>query len=227
MGGGPETMSCSDRDEIEGRTTVSHGQFARTIRAISRRTALRFGAAAGAAGMSVAIGAAGPARAAQDATPTGMRREHLEVDWAPVNPVSITVAGGGPPQRGDHFYVDGPIYAAGDVNGTRIGTYQCFGVWVAAADDVDAPTQRLTTVQYKFDDGSSIMGLANEAGTQVSIGAVQGGIGRFVGASGTFEQIGLQNPTPGVEPSPGGPGTPGPGQYVLRTVFELILPQSS
>jgi len=155
-----------------------------------------------------------------------MRSEHLEVDYTPVDPVTITRAGGGPPQRGDHFYVDGAIYAMGDVNGTRIGTYQCFGAWTAAADDAVAPIQRLTTVQFLLDDGA-IVGLANEAGTIGSFGAVHGGTGRFVGASGTFRQNGLQNPTPGVVPAPGAPGTPGPGQYVLRAVFDLILPLES
>ncbi|MGH2615433.1 MAG: hypothetical protein ACRDJC_09360 [Thermomicrobiales bacterium] len=204
---------------------MSHGRSTSTITPISRRTALRAGAAAGAAGVSITAGAAGPTRAAQDATPAGMRREHLEVEWTPVDPVTITRAGGGPPQRGDHFYVDGAIYAAGDVNGTRIGTYQCFGAWTAAADDVDTPTQRLTTVQYKFDDESAIMGLINEAGTADSIGAVMGGTGRFMGATGTFQQITVQ--PPGDDPSPGAPGTPGPGQFVLRTTFDLILPQGS
>jgi hypothetical protein len=201
---------------------MSHGQSTGTSTPISRRTALRAGAAAGAAGVSVTAGAASPVRATQDATPAGMRREQLDVDWTPVDPVSITRAGGGPPQRGDHFYVDGPIYAAGDVNGTRIGVYQCFGAWTAAADDVDAPNQRLTSVQFLFDDGS-IVGMINEAGTGSAIGAVQGGTGRFLGVSGTFDQRGL-NP-PGPDPSPGAPGTPGPGQYVLRTTFDLILPE--
>ena len=58
---------------------------------ISRRTALRAGAAAGAAGVSMTVGAAGPVRATQEATPTGMRSEHLEVDYTPVDPVTITV----------------------------------------------------------------------------------------------------------------------------------------
>ena len=147
---------------------------------ISRRTALRTGAAAGAAGVGMTVAAAAPVRATQDATPTGMRSEHLEVDWTPVEPVSIVRAGSGPPQRGDHFYIDGPIYAAGDVNGTQIGTYQCFGAWTAAATETDAPDQRLTTIQFRFDDGI-ITGLINEGGRdQPSIvGAVQGGTGRY------------------------------------------------
>ena len=203
-----------------------HGRSTSTITPISRRTAWRAGVAAGAAGVSLTVGAAGPVRASQGATPTAMRSEHLEVLFTPVNPVSITLAGGGPPQRGDHFYVDGPIYAVGDVNGTRIGTYQCFGAWTAAANDVDAPTQRLTTVQYLLDDGS-IMGLINEAGMADSVGAVQGGTGRFVGASGTFQQITVQPPGPGGDSSPVAPGTPGPGQFVVRAVFDLILPHGS
>jgi hypothetical protein len=227
MGGDPETIDQNPRpDEPERRAMVSHGRTTSRVRSISRRTALRAGAVAGAAGVSMTVGAAGSVRATQDATPAGMRSEHLEVDYTPVDPVTITRAGGGPPQRGDHFYVDGPIYAAGDVNGTRIGTYQCFGAWTAAADDAVAPIQRLTTVQFLLDDGA-IVGLANEAGTIGSFGAVHGGTGRFVGASGTFRQNGLQNPTPGVVPAPGAPGTPGPGQYVLRAVFDLILPQGS
>jgi len=193
---------------------VSHGRSPSTITPINRRTALRAGAAAGAAGMSVAAGAGGSVRAIQDATPSRMRSEHLEVEFTPVNPVSITLAGGGPPQRGDHFYVDAAIYAAGDVNGTRIGTYQCFGVWTAA-DDVDAPTQRLTTVQFQFEDGV-ITGLVNEAGTTESGGAIQGGTGRFLGAIGTVKQLGVQPPGPEDAATPNVPGTPNPGQYVLR-----------
>jgi hypothetical protein len=188
---------------------------------VSRRTALRAGAAAG---VSMTAGAASPVRAAQDATPAGIRREQLEVDWTPVDPISITRAGGGPPQRGDHFYVDAKVYAAGDINGTQIGIYECFGVWIAAADDVDAEFQRLTTTQFRLDDGI-ITGLINEAGTGTAIGAIQGGTGRFVGVSGTFYFVTIQPPTAGVEPVPGAPGTPGPGQYVMRAVFDLILPE--
>ena len=73
---------------------------------ISRRSALRAGAAASAAGMGMTA-AAGSVRAAQDAA--GMQSEHLEVVFTPSDPVTITLAGGGPPQRGDYFYVDGAI----------------------------------------------------------------------------------------------------------------------
>jgi hypothetical protein len=213
-------------DEPERRTMVSHGRSTRRIRPISRRTALRAGAAAGAAGVSMTIGAAGSVRASQDDTPPGMRSEHFEVVYTPVDPVSITRAGGGPPQRGDYFYVDGPIYASGDVNGTRIGTYQCFGAWTAAADDLDAPIQRLTTVQFQLADGI-ITALVNEAGTTGAFGAIQGGNGRFLGAIGTVQQIGVQPPGPAEDAPPNIPGTPNPGQYVLRAVFDLMLPQES
>jgi len=171
------------------------------------------------------VAAAGPVRAAQDATPAGMRSEHLEVVFTPANPVTITLAGGGPPQRGDYFYVDGPIYAVDDVNGTQLGMYHCFGAWTTAADDTDAPYQRLTTVQFLMDEGS-IMGLINELGTeQVSaVGAVQGGTGRYTGALGTFQQLPTEDPAEGATPAP---GTPGAGQNVVRAVFDLILPQGS
>lgn len=195
-----------------------------TTAPINRRNALRAGAAAGAAGMGIAGTGGSPVRASQDASPTPMRSEHLEFEFTPVDPVSITLAGGGPPQRGDHFYVDAAIYAAGDVNGTRIGTYQCFGVWVAAADDVDAPSQRLTTVQFQFADGV-ITGLVNEAGTTEAIGVIQGGDGRFLGAIGTIRQIEVQPPGIEYDVPPNVPGTPNPGQYVLRAVFDLMLPQ--
>src|SRR5215217_7918666 len=111
--------------------TVPHEQSTHTKASISRRTALRAGAAVSAAGVGMTVAAAGPARAAQDATPAGMRSEHLEVLFTPVDPVTITRAGGGPPQRGDYFYVDGPIFAVDDVNGTQlgIGMYHCFGAW--------------------------------------------------------------------------------------------------
>jgi hypothetical protein len=207
---------------------VSHEAAARTTTPISRRTALRTGVAVGAAGVSLTASAAYPVSAAQDATPTGMRSEHLEVDFTPVDPVSIVRAGSGPPQRGDHFYIDGPIFAAGDVNGTQIGTYQCFGAWTAAGTATDAPNQRLTTIQFMFDDGA-IMGLINEGGRdQPSIvGAVQGGTGRYTGALGTFRQVGSAAGVATPEaPSPMA-GTPAAGQLVVRAVFDLILPESS
>jgi hypothetical protein len=204
---------------------VAHGRLPRWISRISRRAVLQAGATAGAAGMNIAAVAANPARATQDDNPPGMRSEHFEVVFTPVDPVSITLAGGGPPQRGDYFYVDGPIYASGDVNGVRIGTYQCFGAWTAAADDVDAPTQRLTTVQFQLADGI-ITALVNEAGTTGAFGAIQGGNGRFLGAIGTVQQIGVQPPGPDVA-TPNVPGTPNPGQYVLRAIFDLMLPQGS
>jgi hypothetical protein len=199
---------------------------ANTSTKISRRRALRTGVTASVVGISGAVGATAPKRAAaQDATPAGMQTEHLEVVFTPVNPVTITLAGGGPPQRGDHFYVDGPIYALDDVNGTQIGTYQCFGAWTAAAPASDAPNQRLTTVQYMFDDGS-IMGLINELGADTTklVGAVQGGTGRFAHATGTFQQLPVEGPPVGTMATPG-PGTPSPGQTVVRAVFDLMLPQ--
>jgi hypothetical protein len=173
------------------------------------------------------VAAAGPVRAAQDATPAGMQSERLEVVFTPVDPVTITLAGGGPPQRGDHFYVDGPIFAVDDVNGTQIGMYHCFGAWTAAADATDVPYHRLTTVQYLMDEGS-IMGLINEIGDDPTslVGAVQGGTGRYTGALGTFQQLSGPSAAEGTMATPG-PGTPGAGQNVVWAVFELMLPQIS
>lgn len=194
---------------------------------ISRRTALRAGAAASAAGVGMTVAAAGPVRATQDATPVGMQSEHLEVVFTPADPVTITLAGGGPPQRGDYFYVDGPIYAVDDVNGTQIGMYHCFGAWTSAVDATDVAYHRLTTVQFLMDDGS-IMGLINEIGDDPTslVGAVQGGTGRFTGALGTFQQLDGPSAAEGTMATPG-PGTPAPGQNVVWAVFELMLPQSS
>jgi len=192
---------------------------------MSRRTALRAGAAASAAGVGMTAAAASPVRAAQDAA--GMQSEHLEVVFIPADPVTITLAGGGPPQRGDYFYVDGPIYAVDDVNGTQIGMYHCFGAWTSAADATDVAYHRLTTVQYLLDDGS-IMGLINEIGDDPTtlVGAVQGGTGRFTGALGTFQQLDGPSAAEGMMATPG-PGTPGAGQNVVWAVFDLILPQIS
>ena len=166
----------------------------------------------------------------QMAAPPGWRTEHLEVVITPVDPVTITRAGGGPPQRGDYFHLDAPIFAAGDVNGTEIGRYQCFGPWTHAADDTSATEQRLTTVQYAFADGA-IMGLINEGGTEAQnhVGAVQGGTGKYAGALGVFRQ--MPSAVPGVA-TPGAaagaaPGTPAPGQIVAPAVFDLLLPGES
>ena len=209
---------------------MPHERPTQTKASISRRTALRAGAAAGATGVGLTVAAAAPVRAGQDATPAapaGWRTEHLEVVFTPSDPVTITLAGGGPPQRGDYFYVDGPIYAVDDVNGTQIGMYHCFGAWTSAADTTDAPYLRLTTVQYLMDDGS-IMGLINEIGDDPTslVGAVQGGTGRFTGALGTFQQLDGPSAEEGSMATPG-PGTPAAGQNVVWAVFELMLPQSS
>jgi hypothetical protein len=192
---------------------------------LSRRGALRASAAAGAAGVVLAGSAAAPSRVAA-AQEGAWRTEHLEVDFTPHDGVDITRAGGGPPQRGDWNYIDAEIYAADDVNGTQIGTYQCFGAWTAAADDTEAPNQRLTTIQFRLDDGT-IMGLINEVGTEQHVGAVQGGTGSYTGALGTFEQVEPYAPTPatpGAEAATPMPGTPTPGQTVVRAIFDLILP---
>jgi hypothetical protein len=194
---------------------------------LSRRKALL---RAGTGGLAAALlGAFGLQRrtAAQDATPTapaGWRTEHLEVEFTPgtpLPPVTITLAGGGPPQRGDYFYIDAPLYAAGDAGGTQIGTYQCFGAWTHAANDATATDQRLTTVQYRFDDGA-IMGLINEFGTKAAehVGAVQGGTGKYTAALGTFQQL----PAPEIPGTPDASGTPMPAVGVVRAAFDLILP---
>lgn len=196
---------------------------------LSRRAALGRLGAGGIAAALLATAGLRRSAAAQDATtmvvPAGWRAEHLEVDVVPVDPVSITVAGGGPPQRGDFFSISGPIFAAGDVNGTEIGVYQCFGVWTHAADDTAAIDLRLTTVQFRFADGA-FMGLINEFGTegQNHIGAVQGGTGKYTAALGTFVQMFSVAPgvaTPEAETTP---GTPAAGQGVVRAVIDLLLP---
>jgi hypothetical protein len=118
----------------------------------SRRAALVRGGATGVAAAALAALGLRQRTLAQEMTPmaapAGWKAQHVEVSVVPHDPVSITLAGSGPPQRGDHFYIDAPIYAKGDEGGTEIGIYRCFGAWVAAADATDAPAQRLTTVQY-------------------------------------------------------------------------------
>jgi len=185
---------------------------------LSRRAALRIGALTGALGAGLAIGAsdstlssARPAHAQAGA----WRQEKLEVDFTPVEPISMVRAGSGPPQRGDWFYIDAPIFPMGQIGTTQIGTYQCFGAWTRAGSETDAPDQRFTSVQFRFDDGA-IMGLINEGGKDPSahVGAVQGGTGRFAGALGTFRQINLTGVISGVTP----------GQAAVRGVLELMLP---
>ncbi len=193
---------------------------------LSRRSVIsRLGASGLAAGLLGTIGRE-PALAAQDSTPAvpaGWQSEHLEVDFTPHDAVSITQAGGGPPQRGDTFHVSGPIYEAGDVGGTEIGTYQCFGIWTHAADAEDAPNLRLTTTWFHMEDGS-IAGLINEGGANHNelVGAVHGGTGRYTAALGSFRQPILP---PEEEVTEEG-ATPVVAQVVVRAVFDLLLPQA-
>jgi hypothetical protein len=177
------------------------------------------GATATAAAVLGAVGL-GRRTVAQGAAPAGWRTEHLEFDITPEDPITIPRAGSGPPQRGDWFYVDAPIYAAGDVGGAQIGAYQCFGAWTHASDETTAHDLRLTTVQFRFDDGT-IMGLINELGADPSatFGAVQGGTGAYTAALGSFQQL------PGELPAtPIGGTPPAVVPNVVRTTFELLLP---
>ncbi|HET7094501.1 MAG TPA: hypothetical protein VFI22_13505, partial [Thermomicrobiales bacterium] len=187
---------------------------------LSRRVAL--GRLAGGGAALVAAGFRRRESAAQAATPAAAavtwQSLRLEVDFVPEHPVSITVAGGGPPQRGDWFFVDAPIYPAGKTSGTPIGVYQCFGAWTAAATAIDAPNQRLTSVQFHLADGM-LMGIINEGGTTEArpneLGAVMGGAGAYANATGTFNQVNI---------APKG-GTPTPGASAVRSTFDLLVPK--
>jgi hypothetical protein len=71
------------------------------------------------------------------------------------------------------------------------------------------------------------MGIINEFGTELSVGAVQGGTGKYIGALGTFQQDPLPEPPPATPDGP--PATPVagtllPGQFAFRATFDLILP---
>lgn len=152
----------------------------------------------------------------------------FEVDFVPDHSVSITAAGSGPPQRGDWFYVDAPIYPAGKTSGTPIGVYQCFGAWTAAATANDAPNQRLTAVQFHLADGM-LMGIINEGGTTEArpneLGAVMGGTGAYANATGTFNQFNIapKGGTAGTISSTG--GTPTPSASAVRSTFDLLVPK--
>ncbi len=177
---------------------------------VSRRTTLRAATALGLAGMGAAIAASPVAASSPVTQPAGAwRQEQVELDFMPVNPVSIVRAGEGPPQRGDFFHVGAAVYEMGQTSGPQIGEYECFGVWTRASTDAEARSQRLTTVHFNIWGQGSIMGWINEGGppTQILVGVIQGGSGRYTGASGTFRQTTIQ-PTP----------------LTVRATFHLILP---
>src|SRR5215210_8925394 len=123
---------------------VQQHAITRMVR-LSRRAALRIGALTGALAAGLTIGTGGsvlsPGHPAH-AQAAGWRQETLEVDFTPVDPISMVRAGSGPPQRGDWFYIDAPIYSTGQIGTTQIGTYQCFGAWTRTASDADVPDQR-------------------------------------------------------------------------------------
>lgn len=139
---------------------------------------------------------------------------HLELDFiaTAAGPVSITQAGGGPPQRGDWFYVDADLFAMGD-SATRIGFYQCFGAWTHPSTETTDPDLRLTAVQFHLDGRGAIMGLINEAGgmQEQLVGAVIGGTGEFLGATGSFRQPIVQ-------------AAQGSNPQINRGVLDLLVP---
>src|SRR5689334_7806906 len=81
------------------RAVVKHG--------LTRRRALGQFASGGAAALLAAVSFDRRVATAEQATPTATtvtwQAMHFEVDFVPQHPVSITAAGGGPPQRGDWF----------------------------------------------------------------------------------------------------------------------------
>ena len=179
---------------------------------VSRRAALRAGATVGAVGAGLAVGAVGagpaPTSAADDVS---WRRDRVEVDFTPGDPISVVRAGSGPPMRGDTFYMDGPVYAKDDVGGNQAGMYHAFGVWTHDSTETNAPYQLLANVQFRLFAEGTIMGLINGGGTGPAghEGAVQGGTGQYAGAQGTFRQR---------------PVSTDP-RLVVRAVFELLVPE--
>jgi len=186
------------------------------IERVNRRTALRAAVplAAGGAGLALA-GRGATGASAQSAAWTAM---HLELDFVatPAGAVNITQAGGGPPQRGDWFYVDADLFATGDSGGAPIGFYQCFGAWTHPSTETTDPDLRLTAVQFHLEGRGAIMGLINEAGGMQAqlVGAVIGGTGEFLGATGSFRQPIIQ-PAEGANPQ------------INRGVLDLLLPNVS
>ena len=195
---------------------------------ISRRAAIMRGGATGAAAAVLGTLGLRQRTLAQEMTPmaapAGWKTQHVEVSQIPHDPVSITLAGSGPPQRGDHFYIDAPIYAKGDEGGARdrnLPMFRCLDrrrrrhIMLGSAADYRPlhPLQRM----------AAIMGLINEAGVDPNshVGAVQGGSGAYAGAIGTFQQLSRTGTPVGVA-TPG--GTPSPGPNVVDAVFDLLLP---
>ena len=188
------------------------GHVSTQARRLTRRAALRAGAAISALGAGLAVSPLGPepaaASAAADVT---WRRERLEVDFTPGDQVSVGHGETGAPVRGDTFYMDGPIYAKEDVGGREAGRYHAFGVWTNDPADTQAPYQLLTNVQFRLFAAGSIMGLVNGGGTEPAghEGAVMGGTGRYAGAQGILRQQEIS-----ADP-----------RVVVRATFDLVLPE--
>ena len=178
---------------------------------LSRRAALRTGAAIGGAGAGLAVGLVGGKPAANAAGDVDWQSERLEMDLTPADPVSIVRADGGTPMRGDTFYMDGALYAKDDAGGRQTGMYHAFGVWTHDATDSEAPYQLLVNVQFRLFGTGSIMGMVNGGGTEPAghEGAIQGGTGQYAGAQGTFRQrVISEAPT-----------------LVVRAAFDMLLPK--
>ena len=187
------------------------GHVSKQARRLTRRAALRAGAALGALGAGLAVGTVGPEPEAANAAAEVTWRERLEVDFTPGDQVSVDHGDAGAPVGGDTFYMDGPIYAKEDIGGREAVRYHAFGVWTNDPADTQAPYQLLTTVQFRLFAAGSIMGLVNGGGTEPAghEGAVVGGTGRYAGAQGIVRQQELS-----ADP-----------RVVVRATFDLLLPE--
>ena len=141
------------------------------------------------------------------------------MDLLPVDPVSIVRAGSGPPQRGDWFFLHGPLFPVGGTAGATIGVYQCFGAWTRAATETSAPDQRLVTVLWNLVGRGWITGLTHEGGANPNahVGASKAVRGSSTGRWGRSGRCCWRGSCPGWPPA----------RAVVRGVLDLLLPDAA
>jgi hypothetical protein len=164
---------------------------------MSRRMALRAGAALTAVGAGAVVNSRGavhsPVRGAA-AQPGPWRTLQLEFDFVGVNGVVFDRLGGlnpagTPLEQGDHCNIAWRLHNPDQTDGEQMGEYHCFGPYTRSAmEQGQAGMDCITVARFRLAEGT-IFGIVDCCPPHwEGAGAVHGGTDAYLGAFGAIRQ---------------------------------------